>query len=580
MRLRSVTIQAFRSFGSEQTLDLASLAPGLYHVAGQNLVEPELEANGAGKSSLFEAPYWCLYGNTSRGVRGDAVVNWHSDERCYVITELDVAAGRLAVLRARDPNTLEIALNGSESRPVEQEELDGLLGMNAETFLYSVYFAQFVPAFVDLRPAEQMTVYSSVLNLDLWEAASERAAEERRSVTEKLDAERLALSNLEGQAEQLLSMSYDKPEAEWERKRKGREAGILSDLRSTQAKLNTLQKQSQQAKTESDKFRALRDQAQAQAVEVGKRDRQIRTVEQEIAKLRSRDYKNCPTCGAPVSDAHVKRELVKKGKEFEEAKAAADAAVKLHDKMLKDMVQYRDAEKVYLDLQKELGAVEAQGNSLQQTLTTTQAEANPYTKQKAEQAEQAAELEKALTVKERSVMMLEQQEAGAQYWVKEFKELRLSLITESLVQLTAESNEALFQLGLRNWALKFDTETVTKKGTVNRNFAVTVHTPEVTTPTPWEAWSGGESQRLRLATALGFSNLICSRAGIMPGVEFYDEPSSWLSVAGIRNLLEVLLERAKKFRKVILLADHRALNFGQFSGTILVSKTAKGSRIQ
>lgn len=57
------------------------------------------------------------------------------------------------------------------------------------------------------------------------------------------------------------------------------------------------------------------------------------------------------------------------------------------------------------------------------------------------------------------------------------------------------------------------------------------------------------------------------------------EPSSWLSESGIQDLLGVLLERAKKHRKVILLADHRGLSFGQFSGTIMVTKDSNGSRL-
>ena len=78
---------------------------------------------------------------------------------------------------------------------------------------------------------------------------------------------------------------------------------------------------------------------------------------------------------------------------------------------------------------------------------------------------------------------------------------------------------------------------------------------------------------------MGLSNLICSRLELQPTVEFYDEPTQWLSESGIQDLLGVLLERAKKYRKVILLADHRGLSFGQFSGTIMVTKDRGGSRL-
>lgn len=53
----------------------------------------------------------------------------------------------------------------------------------------------------------------------------------------------------------------------------------------------------------------------------------------------------------------------------------------------------------------------------------------------------------------------------------------------------------------------------------------------------------------------------------------------WLSETGIQDLLAVLAERAAKQKKIILLADHRALDFGGFSGTITVTKNHLGSTI-
>lgn len=580
MRLRSVTIQGFRSFAEEQSLDLAALPPGLYHVQGRNLLEPELEANGAGKSSLFEAFYWCLYGNTSRGVRGDAVENWNGEERCLVIAELDVAAGHMAVLRARNPNTLEISLNGGVVRPVEQIELDSILGMAADVFLYSIYSAQFTPAFVDLRPAEQMAVYSSVLGLDVWEAAGDQASLQSRTVMEKLEVTRREQANLEGQAKQLLTVSYDKEEQAWERERSEKVQQHNSDLKTSQSVLTAVQKELKMVEVGAIKFRELRDKVQTQALEVTKWDRQARGLEQEIAKLKSRNYKNCPTCGAPVSDAHVKRELVKKRAEFVGVEGKATGAMLLHDQLMKEMVQYRDFEVKMLEIQRRLGAAEERLTALRQALTTTTAQTNPYTRQKKEQAQQAAALGASLAMKEKQIQALEQELGAAQFWVKEFKELRLALITESLDQLTLESNEALFSLGLKDWGLKFDTESVTKKGTVNRNFTILVQASNLNKPVPWEAWSGGESQRLRLATRIGFGNLICSRVSVQPTVEFYDEPTQWLSSTGVESLLSILNERAKRYRKVILLADHRSFAFGEFAGTIEVTKDKNGSKIK
>ena len=153
------------------------------------------------------------------------------------------------------------------------------------------------------------------------------------------------------------------------------------------------------------------------------------------------------------------------------------------------------------------------------------------------------------------------------------------LIQESLAQLTLECNEVLFQMGLQDWFVSFDVERETKSGGINKNFTVMVQAPQMKDPVPWEVWSGGESQRLRLAVSMGFANLVSSRLGVQPNVEFWDEPSTWMTESGIQDMLTVLAERAERYRKVILLADHRALDFGGFVGVINIIKDRGGSRI-
>ncbi len=69
MKLQRISITGFRSFRTTQVLLLNKMYPGLWLVTGENEVEPELGANGAGKSSLFEAVHWALYGKTSRSLK-------------------------------------------------------------------------------------------------------------------------------------------------------------------------------------------------------------------------------------------------------------------------------------------------------------------------------------------------------------------------------------------------------------------------------------------------------------------------------------------------------------------------------
>lgn len=105
------------------------------------------------------------------------------------------------------------------------------------------------------------------------------------------------------------------------------------------------------------------------------------------------------------------------------------------------------------------------------------------------------------------------------------------MISEVLTQLELEVNNKLFQLGLQDWKVLFAVEGLTKGGKVKKGFTVTIITPYNLEPVNWNAWSGGESQRLRLAGSLGIADLITSRCPYVPTFEVFDEPSSYLSEA-------------------------------------------------
>jgi DNA repair exonuclease SbcCD ATPase subunit len=76
MTPHSLTLIGFKCLAAVTTFQFPT-TPGLYFVTGRNEVNPELEANACGKSTLFcDAVSWCLYGKTPRGVKAGDVINW------------------------------------------------------------------------------------------------------------------------------------------------------------------------------------------------------------------------------------------------------------------------------------------------------------------------------------------------------------------------------------------------------------------------------------------------------------------------------------------------------------------------
>lgn len=571
MKINSIELQGFRSFTTPQSIDFAGMWPGLYHVTGEM---------GAGKSSLFQSLYWACYGKLSTGLRAGNVASWESDHPTAVIVNAETIAGPLSFIRAWNPNVLEVQQGSAEPRPVDQVELEQVLGLSQQAFLSSLYFAQFARAFVDLAASEQSQLFADILQLGVWEQCAAHAGNRANEIDRTIDAIEGDLASKQGAAEQLLKTDYSKPEAEWAKTHDKalRRAKAALDL--AKAKETADKAASQATAAGAAEFKVRRGHVEIAAGIVAKAGSEVTAAEHAVRKLSRANITTCPTCGGPVSNEHIAKELRLAEDIYAKAKARSDAAFEDHERCMVAMVEYRSFE---VDLIEHVSAAAV----AKQAVTTANAaylllknEVNPYTAMRVEQEQEAEKLIETIEIIEESLANEQRNIKAFDFWMKGFKDIRLSQIEESIAQLTLECNEVLFQLGLQDWAIEFAGEKENKNGTINRSFTTLVKAPGAPELVPWEAWSGGEQQRLRIAISMGLANLIANRTGMAPNVEFWDEPTMGLTAEGINDLLTVLSERAKRYGRVILLADHRSFEYGGFAGTIGIVKGEQGSIIQ
>ncbi|MCP4528593.1 MAG: hypothetical protein GY833_22165 [Aestuariibacter sp.] len=218
-------------------------------------------------------------------------------------------------------------------------------------------------------------------------------------------------------------------------------------------------------------------------------------------------------------------------------------------------------------------------NDLRDDVLDCEEAVNPH---KAQQEKNKKRLASLNTERETAFSELEkvvESEMASRYWVKGFKSVKLFAVSSALNELEAEVNSALDGLGLGGWSVEFDVDKETKKGTLSKGFFAFINSADNLEPVKWEAWSGGESQRLRLAASLGLANMIRASKGLELPFEIWDEPSQWMSDSGITGLLDVLQRRARRLKRQIWLIDHRGLEH-PFDAAIEITKTYEGSTIK
>jgi DNA repair exonuclease SbcCD ATPase subunit len=307
----------------------------------------------------------------------------------------------------------------------------------------------------------------------------------------------------------------------------------------------------------------------------------------------------CPVCGGTLSDKALAKEmkrieqaleeldveeagLSKSVRQTEDEVAGARVAVqKLSDTYTRQRAEIKEA----FDISSKRARDCAQ-NAAELKATRSELAAEEAAKNNFDDMLEAASQRLDVSIKEqeehkRVIGELQKRLGALEYWAKGFKQVKLWLVEQALTELEIEVNSSLVLLGLQDWRIRFDVERETTSGTTSKGFTIFIESPlSGEQSVPWEAWSGGETQRLRIAGAIGLASLIRSRQGCECNLEIWDEPTAHLSEEGITDLLTFFETRARSLQRQIWLVDHRSLNAGNFDHEVTVVKTVQGSQIK
>lgn len=610
IRFETLEIEHFRSFSAKQTLHL-SPSPGLWFLRGVNELSAAMGANGSGKSSLFEAVSWVLYGQTSKKLKNTDVKPWEGKGTPRGLLTLQVDGEKREVERTAKTNGLKI--DGKECGP---EEAAKLVGMSFEVFTNALYFPQGLDLFFDRTPKEKLQLLMEVLPIDKWEERSGRAAakvKELEATRSELVGELSGLQQAVEQNQQLLSRAKQSAK-DWLREQEQRVAAARVAMETRRTQLEKDEDVLGKLELELDEnwvrvremradFVSVRKTADSARRQYEDEERGITQAEREVRELQ-RELKDlskaqtCPTCGQPIKGKDLKghkQELEARIAELEEKisggvspnitklwKGAA-GALKNFEAQLSEAEEKTDA------LQRKINVIRPGVEQLRAALVAladasnaSEAQVNPYTKQIADLRKHQKALEADVEAAKEDQAKVERSIERNRYWIKGFKEVALYLIEEFLQELEAATNTILGEIGLADWRVLYAVERETKSGTTQKGINVMILPPQLSgnaksNPIRWECWSGGEEQRLRIVGALALGEVLLRHAGVEANLEILDEPAKYIGGSGVEELCSYLSDRARSQGKTVWLVDHIAREGAVFAGTTVVRKTKTGS---
>jgi DNA repair exonuclease SbcCD ATPase subunit len=593
-------LRDFKEYRGKHALDLAQLGNGLHYVRGVNKVD-QLGSNGAGKSTLWDAFMWALTGRTVRGLRGVDVQTWDGHGPAVSRVDFYIEDRSHYVKRSTVKNGLWL-----DGKMCSQEEIDRLLGLSLVNIPHTIILGQKQDLFFDLKPQAKLEVLSETLMLDKWDERSKRARDKVKDIEAKLQSLRASIALLERDRDASRDQIEELKEkaADWEKERfqsddkldRERER-LTKALTSATAEQGPLDLAYDSAETElraarkdlmkkSAERNTIVDALAAAKIKAAQRAKE----RDDLKELAQSDL--CPTCGQSIENhRHHAADAKSKLKDAKHKAALASDAVivretqlELHDKGMqrvrKSIDDFGDKSNKAKD---GLDHLTARIADIKQQIAVLKAqsrehEVNPFSEALSRARAQVKKAKGLIAEAQELADKADRQLVRTRYWVDGFKQVRLYLLQETLEELQEVTQNMLPSLGLTGWVVQYDIERDTKAGGVSTGLTVTILKPGMSKGVRWEAWSGGEGQRLLIVGAMALSEVLLRRAGIECDMLVLDEPTRHMSKEGIAETVDYLIERGRDGQ--VFYVDHQVVESNRFASVITVEKTNEGAQIK
>jgi DNA repair exonuclease SbcCD ATPase subunit len=621
---------------SSAILDLSDR--GLVSIKGVNEDDTSANSNGAGKSSIPDAFYWCLTGTTARGESGDRIVNRVAKKDTMVWLDVVDDTHRYRIIRYRKhskhKNNLQVYQDLTDitlgTEKLTQDLVYKILGSSEEVLKAAVYCGQDQMPDLPGMPDKQLKlIIEEAAGLTEIERAYEQARVIAKAREDHLTRMRLKIQTTEEQIRELdENISFNEHKADISNKQKEADIDSLEKQRSAvtkiivqiysdlskidivgiRSKLVALDKTLADISEEKNKLNTLSVDVLNQQSNVNKAKVRFQTalngLKEAKGKITEVEHKigcPCDECGRLFTAEYIipATEIAQKNLE-----AMTQIARARRDEL-------RDAEESLKSVTETYSAFEATMTDVSATVAERASllkekdafDELTYRVKKEEQIEinhrkmildrgsRTNPYEEILNTlcktrkdKEFTLKLLETEETVlkrakdiADVAVKVFSPAgaRARLLDEVTPFLNEQTAKSLGTLSDGNITATWTTLVPNAKGELKEQFSIQVTHAEG--GESFKGISGGEKRKVRIACALAVQDLIARRATKSIDLFIGDEIDDALDDAGLERLAALLDERAQERGSVFIISHNDLDSFVRNS--ITVTKKDKISTI-
>jgi len=597
---------------------------GLVLLVGENRDSDAADSNGVGKTTIFKALTWCLFGETIDGDRYDEVIRYGEKSAEVKVKTTDnwcFTRGRkkgspqLSVSRFGEDGWVDASGKAKEL----QAKIIEIIGFDFETFRNTVLYGQNdLYRFADPRTtdSQRKAILNKLLKISVFRECEKKAREKARALSKEIDKHEELIERLQAKVDEhdLEEIQYkiDAWEDDRERRREALVAKVrkykkwateaetkaegLEEERKREAELEAaLEKRAEieeQLKAYRSKVVEEKDKLNALRRNADKWDVEIEKIEEQLGRV-SGD--RCPTCNASLKSGagkkfvdglktelsgneatrgEIQEDIDQQEGELEEAQEACE-------KLRKERKPYDDTESELRDVSRRISAAKAAIEKADTYIETAKEalkeakgvanESNPFEGDLEKAKARVKELKSEKKKLSKGLRVLEGEAIQYDFWVKGFSGQGLpSYMMDSVMPyLTERANEYLDILSDGDITMEFSTLKETKGGhTVDQiDIRWIIEGYEGVTP------SGGQRKRMELATDLALMDvaMLYSSAKERPGMLMIDEALDGLDREGQERVLKLLQEQRGKHGSIFVIS-HDATISDSFDHVIKLTK--------
>lgn len=598
-------------------LDVPLSKQGLVFIFGENHDTGGATSNGAGKTTIFKAISWCLYGECVDGDSGDEVIR-RGTKRTSVTVTIKADSQRWLVTRARTKGKPHFTIQREgDAEPMDkpkdelQEFIIGLVGLDFHAFKNTVlYGANDIVKFADPRTkdSDRKEMLHCILRTSILQVAHRKALDRAKEVRGEMDAidkkleaadaaiEAVDLESMKRRRDSWQSEHDEAIKSETDKAQACRdEAKRLGDIdynaaiavkRDEIAKLSALHDEA----TKHGDLDALNEQLDKSRENYGllqsqrdKLEAQLDLCIEGIDGLKGKS--ECPMCKSPLNEGHAAQHL----KQLKAQKTDLQARIDGFDKQLKEAEKVgkeirakRDAAVNKMNAASEIARsiraferelatkererdqskrdIDAQVTKARMHLQRAKElrdEINPHLEAYKEGREKVKGLQakRAKLAEERADldMML----AHVTFWTKGFsgRGLPSFILDSAMPVITARANHYLETLADGDITMDFQTQRALKsaKGEVRDEITITATIEGNEGVTP----SSGQRTKMNVATDLALMDLVATREHGHLDILMLDEVMDGLDAEGTERVLQ-LLQELRAVRSSVFVISHGA----------------------